>query len=196
MRRIDRLPIAAARALSVIGHPALLMPASVVWAASLRRAPPQVVQMAAAASAAVAISVVAYSIVQVRAGRWQHVDASVAHERKQLHLFLALVLFGAAGLLWWGGQPRSVAAGLAIGGTLIAVAHLLRARLKVSLHAAFAVFAASLLWPSPAAVLLVLLLAAGVSWSRLVLHRHTRAEVVVGLLAGGAAGLAFNLFVV
>jgi len=55
------------------------------------------------------------------------------------------------------------------------------------------VFAALLLWPSLPAVVLALFLAAGVSWSRLVLRRHTLLEVLIGLLAGGVAGLGFNL---
>ena len=67
--------------------------------------------------------------------------------------------------------------------------------LKVSLHAAFAVFAAALVWPGVASVSLMLALAAGVAWSRLVLQRHTLAEVVVGLLLGSASGLVLNLAV-
>jgi membrane-associated phospholipid phosphatase len=183
----------AARALSVLGHPALLVPIAVVLAAATKNAPSQVLYAAAAASVFVAVSVVVYSLVQVRAGRWSHVDASIPQERGQLNLFLASMFFGGAALLWWSGQPRPIFTGLAVAGALVAFAHVLRSWLKVSLHAAFAVFAASLLWPSLLAVVLVLFLAAGVSWSRLVLRRHTPREVVVGLLAGGAAGLGFNL---
>ena len=186
----------AARALSVLGHPALLMPVSVILAAATKNAPPRVLYAAAAAAVFVAVSVVVYSLVQVRAGRWSHVDASIPRERSQLNFFLAFLLFGGAALLWWSGQPRPIFTGLAVGGALVGFALALRGWLKVSLHAAFAVFAASLLWPSLPAVALVLLLAAGVSWSRLVLRRHTLQEVGVGLLAGGLAGLGFNLIAV
>jgi membrane-associated phospholipid phosphatase len=149
--------------------------------------------MAVAASIFVAVSGVVYSLVKVRAGQWSHIDASIPQERSQLNLFLACLLFGAAALLWWTGQPRPIFTGLAVSGALVAFAHVLRSWLKISLHAAFAAFAASLVWPSLLAVVLVLLLAAGVSWSRVVLRRHTPLEVLVGLLAGGAAGLGFNL---
>ena len=68
--------------------------------------------------------------------------------------------------------------------------------LLMSLHAAFAVLVAGLPLPNVSAVLALLALAAGVSWSRLVLRRHTRAEVLVGLIvglqAGAAAGLGFQ----
>ena len=185
----------AARALSVVGHPALLMPVAVVAAAASRGAPPHVLGAAAAATVFVAVSVGVFSLVQVRAGRWAHMDASIPRERRQLNLFLVLLLFGCAALLWWSGQPRPACMGLAVGGALVGCALVLRGRLKLSLHAAFAVLAASLLWPSLPAVLLVLCLAAGVSWARLVLQRHTLLEVVAGLLAGGAAGMVFNLLV-
>jgi membrane-associated phospholipid phosphatase len=162
-------------------------------AAATKNASGQVLYAAAAASIFVAVGVVIYSLVQVRTGQWSHVDASIPQERSQLNVFLAFLLFGAAVLLWWSGQPRPIFMGLAAASALVAFAHLLRSWLKISLHAAFTVFAASLLWPSLLAVVLVLFLAAGVSWSRLVLRRHTPREVLVGLLAGGAAGLGFNL---
>jgi hypothetical protein len=143
----------------------------------------------------VALCVIAYSLLQVRAGRWSHVDASVPHERSQLNVFLVLLLFGVAGALWWFGQPRLIPLGLALGGVVVLVTQLLRRWLKVSLHASFAVYAVGLVWPAAVAVALVLLLAAAVSWSRLALRRHTGAEVTAVLLAGAAAGSAFATFV-
>jgi hypothetical protein len=186
---------AAARALSVVGHPALLMPAAVAGSASANGAPPQVLHLGLAAAVAIALCVIAYSLVQVRAGRWSHVDASVRRERSQLNLVLCMLLFGAAGLLWWSGQPRLLSLGLGLGGAMVVAAQLLRRWLKLSLHAAFAVFAAALWWPNAAGAAVVLLLAAAVSWSRLALRRHTGIEVTAGLLAGAAAGCAFAAFV-
>jgi hypothetical protein len=190
-----RLTTGLARALSIVGHPALLMPGAVVWAARLNQAPPALLQAAVVACGLVVVCVGIYSVVQVRAGRWQHVDASQPHERRQLNQLLALLLLGLAGALWWAGQPAPVVLGLALAGGLVVLASGLRHWLKLSLHAAFAVFAATLLWPGAVAVTGVLALAAGVAWSRVVLHRHTLREVVVGLLAGAAAGVGFQLIV-
>ena len=181
-----------ARILSIVGHPALLMPLAVVGSAVARGAPAPVLHAAALASGAVAVGVGIYSLCQVRAGHWQHMDASVPRERSQLNLFLVLVLSGMAVLLVWTGQPPVVAAGLGVGAGVVAVAHLFRRRLKLSLHAAFGVFAAALAWPGVLAMLVLLLLAAGVGWSRLALGRHTRAEVLLGLALGALAGLVFQ----
>lgn len=85
------------------------------------------------------------------------------------------------------------------GGAVMEFANLLRYRLKLSPDAAFAVFAAALLVPSLVVVLLALALAlalaAGVTRSRLLLRRHTGQEVLVGLLAGTAAGIGFHFSV-
>lgn len=195
MSRVTAATTTTARALSVVGHPALLMPAAVAGSAAANGAPPRVLHLGLAAAVAIALCVIAYSLVQVRAGRWSHVDASVPRERSQLNLVLCMLLFGAAGLLWWSGQPRLLPLGLGLGGAVVVAALLLRRWLKLSLHAAFAVFAAALWWPHAGGAALVLLLAAAVSWSRLALRRHTGAEVTAGLLAGAAAGAAFAAFV-
>jgi membrane-associated phospholipid phosphatase len=78
---------------------------------------------------------------------------------------------------------------------LVLVTHLLRRWLKVSLHAAFAVFAGAMVWPHALPTLATLVLAAGVAWSRLVLRRHTLPEVLLGLLMGAVFGVAFRVLV-
>jgi phosphotransferase system glucose/maltose/N-acetylglucosamine-specific IIC component len=183
----------AARTLSIVGHPGVLMPVAVAIGAAGSNAPAQRVHAAVAAAVLVAVIAGAFSLWQVGTGRWSHVDASHPRERGQLNAFLAGLLFSAAALLAWWGEARHGAAGAASAGALVAVAHLLRRWLKVSLHTAFAVFAAAVAWPSAAATLLILGLAAGVAWSRLALQRHTLAEVAVGLLLGAAAGVSFKL---
>jgi membrane-associated phospholipid phosphatase len=177
-----------ARVLSVAGHPALLMPLAVVAAARLRGADVTVVWGAAGAAVFAAVAVGIFSAVKVRRGGWQHVDASQPAERRELNRFLLPLLFGLSAVLALAGQPRSTVLGMALGGLLVFGAHLLRRQLKVSLHVAFAVFAALLLWPSHGGTVPLLVLAAGVAWSRLALGRHTPAEVVLGALAGAACG--------
>lgn len=183
----------AARTLSIVGHPVVLMPVAVAIGAVGSNAPAARLHASVGAAVLVAVIAGAFSLWQVRSGRWSHVDASHPRERRQLNAFLAGLLFGAAALLAWWGASRNGAAGAASAGALVAVAHLLRRWLKVSLHTAFAVFAAAVAWPSVAATLLILGLAAGVAWSRLALQRHTLAEVALGLLLGAATGLAFKL---
>ena len=185
--------IATARALSIVGHPAVLMPVAVAAAASGPGAPPQLLRVALGTAVAVAVIVGLYSLWQVHRGRWAHVDASHPAERSQLNLVLAGLLCSAAGLLWALGQPPAVAAGPLLAALLVLLTHALRRWLKVSLHAAFALFAAALVWPYLPGTLAIGALALGVAWSRLVLRRHTLAEVLTGLLFGAAFGGALRL---
>lgn len=185
--------IATARALSIVGHPAVLMPVAVAAAASGPGAPPQLLRVALGTAVAVAVIVGLYSLWQVHRGRWAHVDASHPAERSQLNLVLAGLLCAAAGLVWALGQPPAVAAGPLLAALLVLLTHALRRWLKVSLHAAFAFFAAALVWPHLPGTLAIGALALGVAWSRLVLRRHTLAEVLTGLWLGAAFGAALRL---
>lgn len=182
-----------ARALSIIGHPAILTPIAAVLSAMTASAPAKTLQVLVLVSLCLGASITAYSWIQVRSGRWLHVDASVPRERRQLHWVLLLLFWGVAAALWLAGQPQRLALGPAFCGVLIVLAALLRQWLKMSLHASFAVFAAALLWPDVGSTSFVLVLALAVGWSRLALGRHTRQEVAVGLLMGGTMGIAFNL---
>ena len=186
-------PLSAARALSIVGHPALLMPVAVPLAAALRGAPPQQMWLGTAAALLVALIVALYSLWQVRAGRWAHVDASAPAERLHLNLLLVGLLLVAATVLGLNARSPVLAAGLGTCGAIVLVALALRRRMKLSLHGAFAAYAAALLWPLLPALAAMAALALGVGWSRLKLRRHTPQEVMAGLGAGALAGLAFHL---
>lgn len=184
--------IAAARLLSLVGHPALLVPSAVVCSVAGAGRETPGLWLAGVAAVSLAACVVAYSLLKVRRGRWRDADASLPAERAQLTAFLFPLM--AAGALAMGllGLPVAAVAGLGFGAVMVAVAHATGPRMKLSLHAAFAVYAAALLWSWPAVVAACLLLAAGVAWSRVVLGRHTVLEARLGLALGAAGGMALH----
>jgi hypothetical protein len=186
-----RMSLPLARALSIAGHPMLALPLAVL-AIALAQGDARSAAWSALGFAAFAALVMAYSWWQVRRGRWSHVDASATHERSTLNRFLLIALSMAAVLVAWrGGQPL-LALGLALSAAMILAAMLTARWCKLSLHLAFAVFAACLLRELGVAwMLAALLFAAAVAWSRLALQRHTRRDLVAGALAGALAGLAF-----
>lgn len=190
------MSLAAARLLSIVGHPGLLMPVAVPLAAVQRGAPAQDLWLGAAAALAVALVVALYSLRQVRAGRWSHVDASAPAERLHLNLFLVGLLLAAAFGLWLTTRSQVLAAGLGTSGAIVLAALALRRHMKLSLHCAFAAYAAALTWPVWLALAGLAVLSLAVGWSRWQLRRHTRREVVAGLGIGALAGLAFNLLTI
>ncbi len=163
------------------------MPLVVLLAAGTRGLVPVIT------AGAIATIVAAYSAMRVRSGHWRDSDASALHERKELNLFLAALLFSAAALAYWLNQPPSLVTGLALSGAIVITALVLRRKLKLSLHVAFAVFGAGVLaLLAPAIAIALAVLAVGVAWSRLYLQRHTRADIVAGAMAGAFAAFALT----
>lgn len=186
-----RMSLPFARALSVFGHPILVLPMAVL-ALMLAQGDTHMAAWSAVGFGAFTALVMGYSWWQVRRGRWTHVDASATHERSALNRFLLIVLTAGALLVAWrGGQPL-FALGLALSAAMILVAVLTSRWWKLSLHLAFVVFAACLLRELGTAwMLAALLFAVAVAWSRLALQRHTRRDLVAGVVTGAVAGLAF-----
>lgn len=181
-----------ARALSILGHPLLSLPVAALLLAAHRGAGPGRLSALVLGLGATAIGVMAYSRWQVRRNRWRHVDASGREERRTLNRFL-LLLFAAAAVAIWAWSPqREFALGLALSALLVAVAMLSARWCKLSLHVAFAMYAAVLLvqlsWLACAAGVAF---TAAVAWSRLALARHAPRDLVAGAVAGLLAGLAF-----
>ena len=188
--------VAVARAVSIVGHPVVLMLVAALISASAQGASHQQLRLIGGALATFAAIVIGFSWLQVRAGRWSHVDASVRNERNSLNVFLVTLCLLSAVLLWFLTHRPYMSVALALSGALILTALLSARWVKVSLHVAFAAFATALLWPIKVAFIAGVLVTAAVMWSRLVLGRHVAADVLAGLLLGAAAGGAFHLWAV
>ncbi|XZG71660.1 phosphatase PAP2 family protein [Chitinibacteraceae bacterium HSL-7] len=179
-----------ARTLSIAGHPALLMPLAICGAGVMQGSGSKAVVIGAMAALGVALCTLVFSMLRVRGGHWEHVDASHPSERSEINRFLAPMLCASAVLAWFVAKP--VAIGLLLGAAIVATAQVLRRVVKLSQHVAFAMYATALMAPVWPAVLLLSLFTAGVAWSRLALGRHTQADVIIGALAGSVAGAIFH----
>ncbi|WP_440840655.1 phosphatase PAP2 family protein [Pseudoxanthomonas sp. 22568] len=182
---------AFARAISILGHPMLVLPVAALLLATRTLGAREAAWMALGFAGFAAL-VMGWSGWQVRRGRWQHVDASRHEERRTLNRFLLVALTLAAVLGWVAGQPLQLALGLILAAALIAVAMLGARWCKLSLHMAFVIYAAILLSQlHPAWGIVGLAFAALVAWSRLKLRRHVPRDLVAGALAGATAGGLF-----
>lgn len=189
----DRMSHAVARAVSIFGHPMLVLPLAALALALLRGQNRMALWMGLGFALLCAL-VMAYSWWQVQRGRWAHVDASGKDERRSLNRFLLAVLTVSALFAAWQGYTRELTLGLTLSAALVAAATATARWWKLSLHMAFAVLAAILLgnvswWAGVAG----LVFAAAVAWSRLRLQRHVPRDLLAGALAGALAGIAFML---
>jgi hypothetical protein len=184
--------MAIARTLSIVGHPLVVITSAVA-----------AVVLHTDASSAVSVTlllcgiagiVLAFSLWQVRRGRWQHVDASAPAERTSLNLLIAGLLLSIAAVVFHRSPRSGLALGMGLSGLLIVVVISLSPWAKLSLHASFSAFAAMLLWAfGPWPVALASLAVTGICWSRVVLGRHTSIEVVAGGVVGALLGACFWL---
>ena len=188
--------IAIARAVSILGHPVVVMLITALVVASSRGAAILQLRFVGVAVLTLGIIVLGFSWLQVRAGRWAHVDATSPTERTSLNIFLAGLLFVGATVFWFLTHQVVFPGALALSGALIVTALLVARWVKVSLHTAFAAYATALLWPLTLAVLVGILTTAVVTWSRLALGRHGAADVIAGLALGTTAGAAFHFWIV
>lgn len=180
---------ALARCISILAHPVATLALGLVAVAAGRGVDAQGLRQVAFGCVMVAGVVMAYSAWRVRRGDWHHVDASARGERRHLNGFLLPVLLGAA-LLSWAADDATLGLQLAAAAVPVAAGLATARWCHLSLHVAFAVFAAVLLavaWPG--AGIAMLAVAGLVAWSRRVLGRHAMRDLVAGAASGVVAGL-------
>ena len=187
---LDRL----ARAVSILGHPLLVLPAALALPAALRDADHATLRSMLIGFALFAALLLGWSWWQVRRNRWAHVDASQPSERKSLNRTLLVAIAIGALVAWLRSPTPDLALTLAVSACIVAIAMLLVRWCKLSLHASFAVYAAGLLWPlGVAAVGAGCVFAGIVAWSRLRLSRHRPRDIVAGAATGVLAASGYWL---
>jgi hypothetical protein len=180
-----------ARALSILGHPAVVLPATAVVAFVARPQSTTAVIIAALVVSALITMIMGYACIQVGRGRWTHVDAIQPSERRDWNRVSGLAL-GAGAIFSILGGDLILALGLASATAVVALSALASPRLKLSQHVAFLVLATAIaVWINPWMALAGVMLTVAVGWSRLELGRHTRAEVGAGAVAGFVAATLF-----
>ena len=190
---IDRF----ARTASILGHPLLVLPTALAMPVALQNGNARTLQAITLQSMLLGFALFAalmfgWSWLQVRRKRWTHVDASQPSERRSLNRALLIAIaFGA--LLAWRGLPTpDLGLAMALSAGIVAAAILSASSCKLSLHVAFAVYAAGLLWSlGPVAVGAGCVFAGVIGWSRLRLSRHQPRDLIAGAVAGLLAALAY-----
>lgn len=182
-----------ARYLSLVFHPFVMIGVMVGTAAAARQTAAEAARSVATVALFTIVPLAVLMWHQVRRGRWESSDASNRAERPILYIAggIAVAVLLAYLLL---ARPQSLMIrGVVSSLGMLAVCGAATRWIKVSLHMAFATLAATALalmrLPTGYALLLAL---PALAWSRLVLHRHTPVEVVLGTIIGAGAGAALH----
>ena len=174
--------------LSALGHPFVLLPLVFAWLAvrevSFEKAWPALV----AVLGCIAV-MVAYIFFRKRKGLVSNWDVSAQHQRsRNVYQPLLILVAAVAAALYFFQQP--FVADTLFFGLLMGVCYAINSRVKISQHTVIAFFVACLALPANVWVGIGLLVFAPfIAWSRVVLGRHQKNEVLVGAVVGVAFGL-------
>lgn len=180
-----------ARYVSLVGHPFVALPASVGAISALRGGDVHAASVLALVFVAVSLAI----LFGIWVGRFNNFDVSARERRPRFYLSLV----GAMLVIAFGIRDDADALGAClIASAVVGVCGVLNRWTKVSLHTAFALYAAGLwgAW-SMGAAFVAMAIAALVAWSRVYLGRHSWSEIRAGAavgLVGGAVLLARHLW--
>jgi membrane-associated phospholipid phosphatase len=177
---------------SRVAHPFVLVPLATLYAVSSRTGLASGAGSAGAVALATVLPVLALVVIGVRRSAYTDHDVSDRGQRSGFYRTLFLVLPIGSALLWLA-QP-ALRAGIVGGWALILASMAANRFVKSSLHVGFAAFCAASLALPPLATGACALVVVLVAWSRLVLRRHTLAEVILGGTLGTLAGLGVRLW--
>jgi hypothetical protein len=182
-----------AHAISALGHP-LVMIALFVVVVAVRQGPAVLpLRYALLIVAGQIIPVAIWNLRQTRAGRYTNFDVSVRAERMSMYALILVLMVPATIAIQWAPVARDVRTGMLCTTLLFVVSWAVNFRIKLSLHAAVSFYlAVACTMIDVRAGLVLFLSAAAVSISRLILRRHTAAELWLGSVLGIAAGLVLR----
>ena len=190
-RRSDRASsVIFARWVSWIGHPLVFISLSIAIIIILRAANRTGLTLLLTLLVTVILPMALLLFWGTRSGRWSDPDVSIRAERAQFYP-RAVPISGAAVIaLWLSRAPAFAMRGALVTLLLLIVAALINFGIKLSLHALFAFYSASILFVvNPFAGAIAFVLASLVFWSRLYLRRHDLLEMLVGTSLGLVGGL-------
>jgi membrane-associated phospholipid phosphatase len=178
-----------AAVVSIIGHPLLTAALFTLFVTCYLFDGEQAVASSVIVTGLVILPVAWWNYHNTKKGSYSNFDVSV---RTQRHSFYG-VLTGLAGLatltLWLTGQPAALLCGMGAALLLLVLSGLVNLYLKASLHTSFSVFFSfTLMNVHCGAGAILLAFSAAIAVSRVILKRHTPAEVGAGAIIGSVAG--------
>jgi membrane-associated phospholipid phosphatase len=186
------LKLRAAQFVSFLGHPFIFTPVVALLVGWRVLQPEEALLGVLTIVVACLLPMAVYIYRQVHKGEWSDLDVSERKDRPHLFVVGVCFLVMACLALYLTHQSPAFLRGCTAAIVLVGAAWSLNFWLKPSMHAGFAMLTSFSLWSLGARIAFPLtLFAILVGWSRIVLVRHTKLEVVVGLLLGAIVARVF-----
>jgi hypothetical protein len=176
------------RFLSIAGHPLILIPLAVTIATWHESARSRTVILGLLAASMLAVA--GHVVRRHRRGEVTDIDVSTREHRPGVYRVAIGSLLAVLLVLHLTGSSPAAFRGAAVTTGLFVACGIANYWVKVSLHAAFAMLAAGIVWPASVAGGAVFgVLACVIGWGRIAYQRHTPIEVALGLIFGAAAAV-------
>ncbi len=180
----------AANVLSTIGHPLVLLPLTIALSLLGRLSGTRLVVVVAVFLASTVIPMLFIIRRKVAAGRWSDMDVSDHGQRSGLYKVALPIILTSIGIFWVFEFPRGLIVGSLVSLILLLAGMAINRFSKLSMHAMFGAYCVVILLVGSLALGFAgALLVAGMSWSRVVLGRHSIMQVIGGNFLGAAAGV-------
>lgn len=174
-----------ARIFTVAGHPLVLGTFYVIVMAMENLPSDTAILLSLLVLGLVTLPIVIHNLSKLRKGTYSNFDVSDQKQRKGFYPFAILLFLIFLSALYLLDFPKPVFNNTVIFFVMLLVMALINYKVKASLHASIAFFAGIGFFSISSNIgILVLVLAMATTWSRLVLKKHTRTELLVGALTG------------
>ena len=176
-----------ARWVSIVGHPFAVGALLVALAASRQRTAADGTRLVLLVVGIIIVPLFVYMWRKWRSGQWTTIDASRSADRPSFYRRALLLVGVLLAVFFFMRESAAMLRGCIAVAALVLLLAILNRWSKLSIHMAFALFAAVMMSSfAPQWALALAIFAPALAWSRLVLQRHTLAEVIGGAGLGAA----------
>lgn len=181
--------------ISTVGNPLITFSLFIMYVTSQSMDCASAALMSLLIIGGVTIPISINNYVKTKSGKYTNYDVSDREQRQGFYHILLVLIGVVTGILFLTNQPAPFRYGSLVFYVMVIVSYIINYRLKVSMHTSVSIYlGCTLLLINVKAGVAMLVFAVLIGLSRLVLKRHTVAEVVAGLVLGSLFG-ALNIWV-
>ncbi|PSL07215.1 hypothetical protein [Cecembia rubra] len=176
--------------LTIIGHPLILGTTYVLVMGMANLPKDKACLLSILVLGLITFPIIIHNLRKIKKGSYTNFDVSDQNQRKGFYPFAVLLFLILLFACYFLNFPKTVVVNTLIFFMMLLLLALVNLKIKASLHAAISFFAGmGFLSISCSIGILVLILAMGTTWSRLELKKHSRIEVLTGMMAGLLFGI-------
>lgn len=181
-----------AKYISIIGHPFVTIPVFLIIILFVREGVDNAKTLATMIIGGIFAPISLVTYIRVKRGKYTNLDVSDRRQRQRWFILTTALILIVTALLWITRQDTLVSIALTVSLFLMIVSQAVNTLIKASMHVAYHTYLGFVIfYLNPWTGAIFLLFLPLLAWSRVYLKRHTKPEVVAGLVLGVFFGIIF-----